>query len=160
VTTDVSESRATLSPDQLLTDLIRAHPQVRAVFDRHGLHGCGGRLGPYKSIHFFARARGVDEARLLAKLQETIARPVTVPAAMPAPRSTRRSPAVSSSLPVRRTLAHRVTVDRAAELLGADRNELLAALNEAIAACRRPLASFTVIESPGRCPGQPQGASQ
>ena len=35
------------------------------MLDRYGLHGCGGPLGPVESIGFFARAHGVDEARLL-----------------------------------------------------------------------------------------------
>lgn len=75
-----------LSPDWLLPDLLRVRPETRAVFDRYGLRGCGGPLGPHETIRFFARAHGVDEVRLLAELNEVIAakaagRPVPHPLA-------------------------------------------------------------------------------
>jgi hypothetical protein len=57
-----------LTPETLLPDLLRAHPSARAVFDRYGLRGCGGRYGPVETIGFFARTHGVDEAQLLAEL--------------------------------------------------------------------------------------------
>jgi hypothetical protein len=69
-----------VSPETMLPDLLRAHPEARAVFDRHGLSGCGGRLGPVESIRFFARAHGVDEARLLAELEEAIGAPAVAQA--------------------------------------------------------------------------------
>src|SRR5512135_3665217 len=53
-----SRPTSTFSPDLLLPVLFRAHPEARAIFDRHGLHGCGGRDGPYESIRTFARAHG------------------------------------------------------------------------------------------------------
>jgi hypothetical protein len=64
-----------LSPELMLPDLLAAHPQTRAVFDRYGLKGCGGRLGPVESISFFARSHGVDETRLLAELRLAIDHP-------------------------------------------------------------------------------------
>src|SRR5215471_13012303 len=66
-------------PDLLLPDLIRARPEARMVLDRYGLRGCGGPLGPYESIRFFARAHGVDEARLLDELDRAIAAPRSQP---------------------------------------------------------------------------------
>lgn len=68
---DVSE-RVEISPHRLLPELIREHPETRAVFDRHGLRGCGGRLGPHESVRFFAQVHGVDEASLLAELGRAI----------------------------------------------------------------------------------------
>jgi hypothetical protein len=65
----------TLSADLLLPRLLSAHPEARTVFDRYGLRGCGGPLGPYESIRFFARAHGVDETRLLAELKRAIDSP-------------------------------------------------------------------------------------
>jgi hypothetical protein len=56
----------------MLPDLLAAHPQTRAVFDRYGLKGCGGRLGPVESIQFFARSHGVDETQLLTELHAAI----------------------------------------------------------------------------------------
>jgi hypothetical protein len=59
-------------PDLLLPELLREYPEARAVFDRYGLRGCGGRLGPHETIRFFARAHGVDEVRLRAELGRAI----------------------------------------------------------------------------------------
>ena len=56
--------------ETMLPDLLRAHPAARAVFDRYGLSGCGGRHGPVESVGFFARTHGVDERRLLDELRE------------------------------------------------------------------------------------------
>lgn len=58
----------------LIPDLMRAHPGARAVLDRYGLRGCGGRLGPYETLGFFARAHGVEQGRLLRELAEAIDR--------------------------------------------------------------------------------------
>lgn len=73
------QSNVGVSPDLLLPDLLRAHPEARAVFDRYGLRGCGGPLGPHESIHFFALAHGVDESRLLQELEQAIAAPGAEP---------------------------------------------------------------------------------
>jgi hypothetical protein len=61
-----------IPPDLLLPELLGEYPQARAVLDRYGLRGCGGRLGPFESIRFFARAHGVDEARLVAELEQAV----------------------------------------------------------------------------------------
>jgi hypothetical protein len=65
----------------MLPDLFREHPQARMVFDRYGLSGCGGKLGPAESIRFFARSHGVNEAQLLAEIEAAIADPQAVQAA-------------------------------------------------------------------------------
>jgi hypothetical protein len=61
-----------LGPEALIPDLVRAHPETRAVLDRHGMRGCGGPLGPHETVRFFARTHGVDEARLLTELAESV----------------------------------------------------------------------------------------
>lgn len=61
-----------IHPDMMLPELFRRHPETRAVFDRYGLSGCGGRTGPHESIRFFARTHGVAEERLLGELQTAI----------------------------------------------------------------------------------------
>jgi hypothetical protein len=63
------ETNVSITPDLLLPDLFRAYPQEPAVFDRHGLRGCGGPQGPHESIRFFARAHGLDEPLLLKERQ-------------------------------------------------------------------------------------------
>ncbi len=68
-----------ITPDLLLPELLRLHPETRIVLDRHGLRGCGGPLGPYESIRFFARAHGVDELLLLDELRQAIATPRSQP---------------------------------------------------------------------------------
>lgn len=73
-------SLVAIGPDLLIPELLGAHPEARTVLDRHGLRGCGGPLGPYESIGFFARAHGVEEARLLADLDRAIAAPRRDPA--------------------------------------------------------------------------------
>lgn len=62
----------TISPDMLIPDLLVRHPEARAVLDCHGLRGCGGENGPYETLRFFARAHGVDEARLLSELEDAV----------------------------------------------------------------------------------------
>jgi len=52
-----------------LPGILSRYPGCRKVFDRYGLVGCGGPLGPQESLAFFARAHRVDEGRLLAELQ-------------------------------------------------------------------------------------------
>jgi hypothetical protein len=53
----------------LIPDLLTASPEARAVLDRYGLRGCGGRLGPVESLGFFARAHDVPLARLLEEIR-------------------------------------------------------------------------------------------
>jgi hypothetical protein len=84
-TVPVTAGRSALSPDLMLPDIIREHPETRSVFDRYGLRGCGGPFGPHESIHFFARVHGVDEKRLLFQLQDAIARVPAGGAVIPPP---------------------------------------------------------------------------
>jgi hypothetical protein len=76
-----------IDAEALLPDVLRAHPQLRHVFDRYGLRGGGGPHGPVETIRFFARAHGVDEPRLLRELHDSLrkphapAAPVSLPAA-------------------------------------------------------------------------------
>lgn len=60
----------TVRGETLISDLLAEKPQLRPVFDRYGLRGCGGSNGPPESIHFFAQTHGVDEQRLLRELKE------------------------------------------------------------------------------------------
>lgn len=53
-----------------LPEILSRYPACRKVFDRYGLVGCGGPLGPRESVEFFARAHRVDERQLLAELTE------------------------------------------------------------------------------------------
>src|SRR5215207_5162461 len=68
-------SDISLESETMIPDLIACHPQARAVLDRYGLRGCGGRLGPVESLGFFARAHGVSESALLAELSAALRAP-------------------------------------------------------------------------------------
>jgi hypothetical protein len=59
----------------LIPDLLAESPEARAVLDRYGLRGCGGRLGPVESLGFFARAHDVPLARLLEEIRRASAQP-------------------------------------------------------------------------------------
>ena len=52
-----------ITRDMELPAILSRFPACRKVFDRYGLVGCGGPLGPQESLAFFARAHRVDEAR-------------------------------------------------------------------------------------------------
>ena len=70
-----------ISPETMVPQLLTRWPSTRAVLDRYGLSGCGGRLGPVESIRFFARAHGVPEERLLHELKEAAQQPASEAAA-------------------------------------------------------------------------------
>jgi uncharacterized protein involved in response to NO len=59
-----------ISADALLPDVVKQYPGTRAVFDRYGLHGCGGPQGPRERIDWFARLHGVPLEKLLRELNE------------------------------------------------------------------------------------------
>ena len=59
--------------ETVVPDILKRYPQGRPRLDSYGLHGCGGRLGPVESLGFFARAHGVDQARLLTEVGRAIA---------------------------------------------------------------------------------------
>ncbi|MGZ3489370.1 MAG: hypothetical protein ACXVBY_21215, partial [Isosphaeraceae bacterium] len=69
------QGNVAITPELLLPELLRLHPETRIVFDGHGLRGCGGPLGPCESIRFFARAHGVDELTLVHELELAVAAP-------------------------------------------------------------------------------------
>ncbi len=79
-----------MRPDPLADDtsvraILAAHPATAAVFDRHGLLGCGGPQGPDEPLAFFARAHHVDLAVLRAELAAAIAaEPPAAPRPAPA----------------------------------------------------------------------------
>src|SRR6266568_6013434 len=59
-----------ISRDMELPAILGRYPSCRMVFDRYGLTGCGGELGPQEPLWFFARAHRVDEVQLIAELED------------------------------------------------------------------------------------------
>ncbi len=51
-----------------VAEVVRICPSARKIFDRHGLHGCGGEHGPAESLEFFARVHEADLEVLLKDL--------------------------------------------------------------------------------------------
>ena len=59
-----------IDANTLLPELIERYPATRRVFDRYGLQGCGGPLGPNETVGWFARLHGVSLDPLLRELDE------------------------------------------------------------------------------------------
>lgn len=62
-----------ISGEMSVATIIQCHPATRAVFDRHGLKGCGGVHGPKEALSFFAEVHAVDLSTLLEELEEAVA---------------------------------------------------------------------------------------
>ncbi|HUS09168.1 MAG TPA: NnrS family protein [Pyrinomonadaceae bacterium] len=57
-----------ITAEAFLPDVVTRYPASRAVFDRYGLHGCGGQTGPREQVSWFARLHGVPIDELLREL--------------------------------------------------------------------------------------------
>src|SRR5512146_1493697 len=58
-----------------VAEVVRRCPTARRIFDRHGLHGCGGEHGPTEALSFFAAVHQVDLENLLRELNTEMAHP-------------------------------------------------------------------------------------
>ncbi|HVP41915.1 MAG TPA: NnrS family protein [Terriglobales bacterium] len=58
-----------------VAEVVQAVPGARRIFDRHGLHGCGGAHGPSEPLSFFAAVHQVELKGLLEELNVEAARP-------------------------------------------------------------------------------------
>ncbi len=59
-----------VTPEMLLPEVVSKYPATRKVFDKYGLRGCGGPLGPKEPVAWFARLHGVPLEQLLSELNE------------------------------------------------------------------------------------------
>lgn len=66
-----------ITANAFLPDIISQYPGTRAVFDRYGLHGCGGPQGPREKIEWFARLHGVPIEALLSELSSAAMKPAS-----------------------------------------------------------------------------------
>lgn len=62
-----------ISARRTLPEILAEHPSTRSVFDRYGLHGCGGAAGPPETVETFARIHGIRLETLLAELEAAVA---------------------------------------------------------------------------------------
>ncbi len=69
-----NEDGPLIGPHTTVRESVQRYPGIDAVFDKHGLGGCGGPDGPIEPIAFFARVHQVDPAALLRELNEFAAR--------------------------------------------------------------------------------------
>lgn len=70
---DIPAEQATIGPKMTVREVLTLYPEAEAVFDRHGLGGCGGPQGPVEPIGFFAVVHHVDPKVLVRELNEYVA---------------------------------------------------------------------------------------
>ena len=58
-----------------VAEVVEAVPGARRIFDKHGLHGCGGAHGPTEALSFFAAVHQVNLEGLLEELNAEAQRP-------------------------------------------------------------------------------------
>ncbi|MBI4336969.1 MAG: DUF1858 domain-containing protein [Chloroflexi bacterium] len=93
-------------PRMTVREVLTRFPALEEVFDRHGLHGCGGPKGPQEPIGVFAIVHRVDPAALVRDLNKRLA--VTAkgeggqPASAPKARGPASGPAARRERPVYR----------------------------------------------------------
>lgn len=63
-----------IGPHTTVREAVQRYPGIGAVFEKHGIGGCGGPDGPIEPIAFFARVHQVDPAALLRQLNDFAAR--------------------------------------------------------------------------------------
>lgn len=80
-----------IHPGSSVRDILTRYPSAEAIFERHGLLGCGGPNGPREPVAFFARVHRVDPEVLLAELNAHVAGLARQEPA-PAPAPERRHP--------------------------------------------------------------------
>ena len=71
-------SKGLITAETLLPVVVAQYPATRTVFDRYGLRGCGGELGPSEQVGWFARLHGVQIERLLRELNDAATQPSPV----------------------------------------------------------------------------------
>lgn len=68
-----------ITKESNVREVVAKHPATRRVFDRHGLQGCGGELGPNESLEFFAAVHQMDVQKLIQELIQEAADPGSSP---------------------------------------------------------------------------------
>jgi len=62
-----------------VAEVVKSCPNARRIFDRHGLKGCGGELGPSESLSFFATVHQVNLDELVREINEEMRNPSVQP---------------------------------------------------------------------------------
>jgi hypothetical protein len=61
-----------ITPETSVADVVRQCPTARRIFDKHGLHGCGGEHGLAEPLSFFASVHQVNLEELLCELNAEV----------------------------------------------------------------------------------------
>ncbi|HUK86558.1 MAG TPA: NnrS family protein [Terriglobales bacterium] len=64
-----------ITENSSVAEIVKAVPGARRIFDKHGLHGCGGEHGPSEPLSFFAAVHQADLKGLLEELNAEAQRP-------------------------------------------------------------------------------------
>ncbi len=78
---DPAAGAPVIDASMTVRDVLERHPSTFAVFERHGLMGCGGMQGPVEPIGWFAQVHHVDLAVLLDELETAARNPAAAGAA-------------------------------------------------------------------------------
>lgn len=65
---DMRPDMSLIGPHTTVREAVQRYPGIDAVFEKHGIAGCGGPDGPIEPIAFFARVHQVDPEALLREL--------------------------------------------------------------------------------------------
>jgi uncharacterized protein involved in response to NO len=68
----MSTAPPAIEPGTTIRETLARYPWTAAVFERHGLAGCGGAAGPLEPIDQFARLHHVDLPTLLRELEASV----------------------------------------------------------------------------------------
>ena len=69
----------TINENTSVADVVKSCPNVRRIFDRHGLKGCGGEHGPNESLSFFATVHQVKVDELVREINDEMRNPSVQP---------------------------------------------------------------------------------
>ena len=61
-----------VTESSVIRDILTRYPKAEAIFNKHGLTGCGGPRGPIEPVGFFAVVHHVKPEELIAELNEFI----------------------------------------------------------------------------------------
>ena len=69
----------TINESTSVSEVVKACPNARHIFDRHGLKGCGGEHGPSESLSFFATVHQVNVDELIREINREMESPSAQP---------------------------------------------------------------------------------
>jgi hybrid cluster-associated redox disulfide protein len=62
-----------ITPDMIITDILRRYPSTLSVFEKYGLHCCECQVADFEQLEHGAGVHNVELGSLLDELNRTIA---------------------------------------------------------------------------------------